>query len=88
MVMWRVVFTESALEDAKKISSSGLRSKTESIIALLKENPLKSPPPYDKPIGILSGVFTRRINAQHRLIYQVDHEEKTVKIIRMWTEPE
>lgn len=83
--MWQVVFTKQAQKDAKKLSSAGLRSKAEKLIEILRENPYKKPPSFEKLLGDLSGAYSRRINIQHRLIYQVLVPEKTVKIIRMWT---
>jgi len=83
--MWKVVFTKQAQKDAKKLSAAGLRPKAEQLIEILRENPFKTPPPFEKLLGDLSGVFTRRINIQHRLVYQVLDGEKIVKVIRMWT---
>jgi toxin YoeB len=83
--MWRVVFTKRALKDAKKISAAGLRSKAETLLDILRENPYQTPPPFEKLVGDLSGAHSRRINIQHRLVYQVLDDEKTVKVIRMWT---
>ena len=83
--MWQIVFTKQAQKDAKKLSSSGLRQKTEQLIEILRENPYQTSPPFEKLLGDLSGAFSRRINIQHRLVYQVLDDEKTVKIIRMWT---
>ncbi|HIJ57011.1 MAG TPA: Txe/YoeB family addiction module toxin [Deltaproteobacteria bacterium] len=82
---WRVVFTNQAQKDAKKLSASGLKEKAEALINILRENPYQVPPPYEKLIGDLAGAYSRRINIQHRLIYQVLNEEKIVKIVRMWT---
>jgi Txe/YoeB family toxin of toxin-antitoxin system len=82
---WHIVYTKQALKDAKKISKAGLKSKAENLISLLQKDPFKAPPRFEKLIGDLSGAFSRRINIQHRLVYQVIKEEKTVKIIRMWT---
>jgi len=84
-VNWRVVFTKQAQKDAKKISSSGLKQKVEALINILRENPYQVPPPYEKLIGDLAGAYSRRINIQHRIVYQIMDEEKIVKIIRMWT---
>ena len=81
----RVVFTRQAQKDAKKLSASGLKQKTEALINILRENPYQVPPPFEKLTGDLAGAYSRRINIQHRLIYQVMNEEKIVKIIRMWT---
>ena len=86
--MWRVVFTKRALKDAKKLSAAGLRSKTDKLLDILRENPYQAPPPFEKLLGDLSGAYSRRINIQHRLVYQVIAEEKVVKIIRMWTHHE
>ncbi|HDD62369.1 MAG TPA: Txe/YoeB family addiction module toxin [Chloroflexi bacterium] len=83
--MWQVVFTKQAQKDAKKLSSAGLRPKAQRLIEILRENPFMTPPPYEKLLGDLSGAYSRRINIQHRLVYQVLEAEKTVKIIRMWT---
>ena len=82
--MWRVVFTKQALKDAKKLNAAGLRSKDETLIDILRENPYQTPPPFEKLIGDLSGAYSRRINIQHRLIYQILDDEKAVKVIRMW----
>ena len=83
--MWRVVFTKQAQKDAKKLSAAGLRPKAEQLLDILRENPYQSPPPFEKPLGDLSGAYSRRITLQHRLVYQVLEKEKVVKIIRMWT---
>jgi Txe/YoeB family toxin of toxin-antitoxin system len=84
-VSWTVVFTKQARKDAKKLSASGLKSKAEAIIHLLRENPYQVPPSYEKLVGDLSGAYSRRINIQHRIVYQILEDEKTVKVIRMWT---
>jgi Txe/YoeB family toxin of toxin-antitoxin system len=83
--MWRVVFTKQAQKDSKKLSATGLRPKAEKLIEILRENPYQTPPPFEKLLGDLSGAFSRRINIQHRLVYQILDEEKVVKVIRMWT---
>lgn len=83
--MWPVVFTKQAQKDAKKISNAGLRPKAENLLELLKKNPLETPPPYEKLVGDLAGAYSRRINIQHRLVYQILKEEKVVKVLRMWT---
>ena len=82
---WTVVFTKQAQKDAKKISSSDLKSKAEDIIEILKQNPYQTPPSYEKLVGDLSGAYSRRLNIQHRIVYQVFNDEKIVKVIRMWT---
>ncbi len=83
--MWRVVFTNQAQKDAKKLASAGLRSKAEKLLDILRKNPYQIPPPFEKLIGDLSGAYCRRINIQHRLVYQILDDEKVVKVIRMWT---
>lgn len=82
---WRIVFTKHALQDAKKLASSGLKKKASTLFETIKENPFQTPPPYEKLIGDLSGAYSRRINIQHRLVYQVLTKEKVVKILRMWS---
>ena len=83
--MWRVVFTKQAQKDAKKLSIAGLRPKAEKLIKILRENPYQTSPPFEKLLGDLSGAFSRRINIQHRIVYQIHNDEKVVKVIRMWT---
>lgn len=85
MVAWRVVFTRQAQKDAKKLSTSGLRGKAEELLAIVKRDPFHTPPRYEKLVGDLSGAYSRRINIQHRLVYQVLEQFHTVKVIRMWT---
>jgi Txe/YoeB family toxin of toxin-antitoxin system len=77
--------TRQAQKDAKKVSASGLRPKVEFLLAILKNDPFRSPPRFEKLMGDLSGAYSRRINVQHRLVYQVYEEERIVKVIRMWT---
>jgi len=84
-VKWRLVFTEQAQKDAKKIAPSGLRPQVSKLLEILQNDPYQKPPPYEKLVGDLTGAFSRRTNIQHRLIYQVLVDIKTVKIIRMWT---
>jgi Txe/YoeB family toxin of toxin-antitoxin system len=84
-VSWQLVFTKQAQKDAKKLSSAGLRPKAEALLEVLRKNPFQNPPPYEKLVGDLAGAYSRRINIQHRLVYQVLTEEKTVKVIRLWT---
>jgi toxin YoeB len=83
--MWRVVFTKQAHKDAKKLAAAGLRTKAEKLLDILRENPYKTSPTYEKLLGDLSGAYSRRINIQHRLVYQILDNEKVVKVIRMWT---
>ena len=82
---WSVVFTKQAQKDARKIASSNLKPQAERLLEVLAENPFQNPPPYEKLVGDLEGAFSRRINIQHRLVYQVYMAGKTVKVIRMWT---
>jgi len=85
MVNWKLVYTKQAQKDAKKLSASGLRQKAEAILEIVKTNPFQTPPPFEKLVGDLKGAYSRRINIQHRLVYQVITRYKTVKVIRMWT---
>lgn len=82
---WQLVFTKQAQKDAKKLSSAGLRPKAEALLEILRINPFQNPPPYEKLAGDLAGACSRRINIQHRLVYQVLPKIKTVKVIRLWT---
>jgi len=85
VVSWTVVFTSQAKKDAKKLLTSGLRTKAKDLLAVLARNPFQNPPPYERLVGELSGAYSRRINIQHRLVYQVIAKIKTVKVLRMWT---
>jgi toxin YoeB len=85
MVKWQLYYTKQAQKDAKNLSAAGLRSKAEHLLSIVESNPYQNPPPYEKLIGDLNGALSRRINIQHRLVYQVLETEKAVKIIRMWT---
>ena len=85
MVGWQLVFTKQAQKDAKKIAHAGLKPQTERLLAIIKENPFKNPPPYEKLVGDLAGAYSRRINIQHRLVYELLEDSKTIKVIRMWT---
>jgi toxin YoeB len=82
---WQLKFTKQAQKDAKKIAASGLKFKTQRLLAILKQNPFTNPPSYEKLQGDLKGAYSRRINVQHRLVYEVIDSDKTVKIIRMWS---
>jgi toxin YoeB len=84
-VSWRLVYTKQAQKDANKLASSNLKEKAEELLVVLKKNPFQNPPPYEKLVGDLSGAYSRRINIQHRLVYEVIESEQVVKIIRMWT---
>ena len=85
MVKWELVFTKQAQKDAKKLSSSGLKHKAQNLLQIIEENPLQTPPPVEKLLGDLSGAYSRRINIQYRLVYQILDKDKIVKVIRMWT---
>lgn len=85
MVSWTLVYTKQAQKDAKKISSSGLRANVEQLLEILAANPFQSPPPYETLVGNLKGAISRRINIQHRLVYQVLPDIHIVKVLRMWT---
>ena len=82
---WRLVFTRQALKDAKKLSAAGLRSKAEALLKLIQVDPFKVPPPYEKLIGDLAGKYSRRVNIQRRLVYEVFSSIRTIKVIRLWT---
>ncbi len=82
---WRVIYTRHALKDAKKISQSNLKKETQELLSILEQDPFQNPPQFEKLVGDLEGAYSRRINIQHRLVYQVLHEEKIVKVLRMWT---
>ena len=82
---WKVVYTKQAQKDAIKLSSSGLKPKAEMLLRILEDNPFQNPPSYEKLVGDLLGTYSRRINIQHRLVYQVFDDLKIVKVIRMWT---
>ena len=85
MVKWRLVFTKQAQKDAQKLTRSGLKPQAEKLLALLAKNPYQNPPPFEKLLGDLAGASSRRINIQHRLVYQVLDDIKTLKVIRMWS---
>jgi len=84
-VTWKLVYTRQARKDARKLASSGLKPKAQELLALLAEDPYRKPPPYEKLVGDLGGAISRRINIQHRLVYQVLEEERVVKILRLWS---
>lgn len=85
MTTWRIVFSKQAQKDAKKLSASNLRPKVEALLSLLREDPYRTPPSFEKLVGDLTGAYSRRINVQHRLVYQIVDEEKVVRVLRMWT---
>ena len=82
---WQLVYTKQAQKDAKKLAAAGLRKKAEELLKIISEHPFRTPPRYEKLVGDLSGAYSRRINIQHRLVYQVYENEKVVKVLRMWT---
>ena len=81
---WKIVYTKQAQKDAKKLTASGMKPKAQKLLAVIAENPYQTPPPYEKLIGDLAGAYSRRINIQHRLVYQVLEDIRTVKVLRMW----
>jgi len=84
-VTWTLHYTKQAQKDAKKLASSGLKAKAQALLAILEKYPWQNPPPFEKLVGDLSGAYSRRINIQHRLVYQVMEAEKAVKVLRLWT---
>lgn len=82
---WQVVYTKQAQRDAKKLTSSGLKSKAQELLAILAEDPFKRPPPFEKLVGDLAGAYSRRINIQHRLVYEILEDERIVKVLRLWS---
>ncbi|MDO8947794.1 MAG: Txe/YoeB family addiction module toxin [Desulfocapsaceae bacterium] len=82
---WELVYTKHAQKDAQKLSSAGLKEKTQALLMVLRENPFQNPPSYEKLVGDLSGAYSRRINIQHRLVYQVLEDHNVVKVLRMWS---
>lgn len=85
MVSWRLVYTKHAQKDAKNLTRSNLKEKAQELLAILKEDPFQNPPPFEKLVGDLAGAYSRRINIQRRVVYQVIEEGKVVKVLRMWT---
>jgi Txe/YoeB family toxin of toxin-antitoxin system len=84
-VSWQVIFAKHALKDARKLAASGLKPKALELLAILERDPFQNPPPYEKLVGDLAGAYSRRINIQHRLVYEVFTEARTVRVLRMWT---
>jgi len=84
-VSWELYYTKQAQKDAKKLSQSGLKKKAQNLLEIISTNPYQNPPPYEKLVGDLSGAYSRRINIQHRLAYQVLEKENAIKVLRMWT---
>lgn len=85
MSAWKVVYTKQAKKDAKKLALAGLKKKAQRLLNILKKDPYQTPPRYEKLVGDLRGAYSRRINIQHRLVYQIYDEEQVVKVIRLWT---
>jgi Txe/YoeB family toxin of toxin-antitoxin system len=84
-VSWQIVYARAAVKDAKKIAAAGLKEKTQALLDVLANDPFQNPPPYEKLVGDLDGAYSRRINIQHRLVYEVFKKEKIVRVLRMWT---
>jgi Txe/YoeB family toxin of toxin-antitoxin system len=84
-VSWEVVYSRHAQKDAQKLVAGGLKAKTLELLAIIKVNPFQNPPPYEKLVGDLAGAYSRRINIQHRLVYEVLQEQGVVKVLRMWS---
>ncbi|MGQ7958290.1 Txe/YoeB family addiction module toxin [Pseudomonas sp. SP16.1] len=82
---WQLVYTKQAQKDAHKLAAAGLKDKAKALLEVVRENPFQNPPPYEKLVGDLTGAYSRRINIQHRLVYQVLQDEQTVKVLRLWS---
>jgi Txe/YoeB family toxin of toxin-antitoxin system len=85
VVIWNLVYSKYALKDAKKLTTAGLKDKAQALLDILEVDPLPNPPPYEKLVGDLKGAYFRRINIQHRLVYEIFRKEKTVRVLRMWS---
>lgn len=85
MVSWEVVFAKQAIKDAKKLAAGGLKPRAQELLAVLANDPFQNPPPFEKLVGDLTGAYSRRINIQHRIVYEVFAKEETVRVLRMWT---
>ena len=85
MVKWQLVYAKQALKDAKKVSAAGLKHKAQELFEVLAHDPFQNPPPFERLVGDLQGAFSRRINIQHRLVYEVFKKERVVRVLRMWT---
>jgi Txe/YoeB family toxin of toxin-antitoxin system len=83
--MWQLYYTKQAQKDARKLASSGLKNKAQELLTIIQADPYQNPPPYEKLVGDLSGAYSRRINIQHRLVYQVLEKEKSIKVLRLWS---
>jgi len=84
-VTWTLYYTKQAQKDARKLASSGLKDKAQELLRILENDPFQNPPPYEKLVGDLAGAYSRRINIQHRLVYQVLEDEEAIKVLRLWT---
>jgi len=85
VVSWEIVYAKQAMKDAKKLAASGLKPKAQELLAILANDPFQNPPPFEKLVGDLGGAYSRRINIQHRMVYEVIAKVKTVRVLRMWT---
>lgn len=85
MVSWEIVYAKQAMKDAKKLAASGLKLKAQKLLSVLADDPFQNPPPFEKLVGDLAGAYSRRVNIQHRIVYEVFTKEKTVRVLRMWT---
>ncbi len=83
--MWQVYYTKQVQKDARKLTSSGLKNKAQELLSIIEADPYQNPPPYEKLVGDLSGAYSRRINIQHRFVYQVLEKEKSIKVLRLWS---
>ncbi len=83
--MWEIYYTKQAKKDAKKLASAGLKNKAKELLSIIEDNPYQNPPPYEKLVGDLEGAYSRRINIQHRLVYQVIEDDKAIKVLRLWS---
>jgi toxin YoeB len=83
--MWQLYYTKQAQKDARKLASSGLKNKAQELLSIIEADPYQTPPPYEKLVGDLAGAYSRRINIQHRLVYQVLEKEKSIKVLRLWS---
>jgi Txe/YoeB family toxin of toxin-antitoxin system len=84
-VSWQVVYSKAAVKDARKLAAAGLKEKAQALIEVLASDPFRNPPPFEKLVGDLEGAYSRRINIQHQLVYEVFKKERTVRVLRMWT---
>jgi Txe/YoeB family toxin of toxin-antitoxin system len=84
-VSWQIVYAKQALKDAKKLAASGLKTKAQELLTVLANDPFRNPPPFEKLVGDLAGAYSRRINIQHRIVYEIFTKERTIRVLRMWT---